>query len=53
MRKISPQSGFDNQNDHPVASRYTDWAIVDHNKVKEFIYVYILCFNIVKRKERL
>ena len=27
MRKISPPPGFDPRTVHPVASRYTDWAI--------------------------
>jgi len=27
VRKFSPTPGFDPQTVHPVASRYTDWAI--------------------------
>ena len=30
VRKISPRPGFDPQALHPVASRYTDWAITVH-----------------------
>ena len=30
VRKISPPPGFDSRTDHPVASRYTDWAIPAH-----------------------
>ena len=28
VRKISPPPGFDSRNVQPVASRYTDWAIL-------------------------
>ena len=30
VRKISPPQGFDPRTIHPVASRYTDWAIPNH-----------------------
>jgi len=30
VRKISPLPGFDPRTVHPVASRYTDWAIQAH-----------------------
>jgi len=44
--KISPQLGFDSRIVQPVAIRYTDWAIQDHNeKYKDIIisekYLYI------------
>ena len=29
-RKMSPPPGFDRVTPHPVASRYSDWAIPDH-----------------------
>jgi len=28
---LAPVPGFDPRNAHPVASRYTDWAIPAHN----------------------
>jgi hypothetical protein len=30
VRKISPPTGFDPRTFQPVASRYTDWAILAH-----------------------
>ena len=34
VRKISPPPEFDPRTVQPVASRYTDWAILAQNKVK-------------------
>ena len=31
VQKISPAPGFDPRTVHPVASRYTDWAIAAHD----------------------
>ena len=33
VRKISPEPGFDPRTAHPVASRYTDWAIPAYTKI--------------------
>ena len=32
VRKISPPPGFDPQTVNPVASRYTNWAIVEQRR---------------------
>jgi hypothetical protein len=34
--KISPPPGFDPQTAQPIASRYTDWAIVAHSRNWEY-----------------
>jgi hypothetical protein len=33
VRKISPAPGFDPRTVQPVASRYTDWAILAHSRI--------------------
>ena len=32
VQKISPPQGFNPWSDQPVASRYTDWAILAHDR---------------------
>jgi hypothetical protein len=50
MWKISPPPGFDPRTVQPVASRYTDWAIPAHKRLKRrntvlvrFLYFCVLC----------
>jgi hypothetical protein len=38
VRKISPTPGFDLRKEHPVASRYTDWAVAATRKLYVFYY---------------
>jgi hypothetical protein len=44
LRKISPPPGFDPRTVQPVASRYTDWAILGHLEKLYEVYIISLCY---------
>ena len=45
VRKISPPPGFDPRTVQPVASSYTDWAILAHQMNSRIVcYLYVIVF---------
>jgi hypothetical protein len=49
LRKISPAPGFDYQAVHPIASRYTEWAIVESTVCHNLLLALILIFPLLFR----